>query len=114
METKRSLEIELRDLYLTQKDLDEKKQFDRVQQFWNQNKECFCDYLREIARAGRGHVQIQYKINQNPPIDIFIPIEISLKLNPSDAEYIHELIKNDLNLNITTTMIPKPYQYIIW
>jgi hypothetical protein len=108
------LKHELHDLYLNQKDLDEKNHMHKVNLFWEENKDLFRDYLREIARAGKSHVQIRYIPNQIPAIDAFIPVDISFRLNPDDAMFIHELIKKDLDLNIVTNMQPKTYQYITW
>jgi len=108
------LKHELHDIYISQKDLDDRNHMYKVNLFWEENKDLFCDYLREIARAGKSHVQIRYVPNQISTIDAFIPVEISLRLNSDDASVIHELIKNDLNLNVVTNMQPKLYQYITW
>lgn len=109
-----SLRNELSNLANKQKDLDAGNLDRKAQLYWAENSSTFTSYLREIARAGRSFVQVKYIPNQEKNIDVFIPIEISLRLNSELAPLIGDLIKKDLGLNVTTNLYPKPYQYISW
>lgn len=96
------------------RDIEKKIQEEKVRLYWDVYKDKFIEYLKKASRLGRTYVELKYVSNQLEPISTYMPIEITLKLNPEDAWLISDYIVDELKLNVKTKRDPKLFQVVSW